>query len=146
MLRDLELKGPSTIQLMIIINSEQALARQPAGSGRMPGSPTARFKKQDPQQPCMGVEKVGTLRDGARQCHGPRVACFEGESKNRLATDSSLSWMGRQPEGSKSSQMQSSCHSFTATPTPMGGYMDKGAPERTPQIVCPLGVDIKLSF
>lgn len=33
-------------QLMIIINSEQTLARQPAGSGRMPGSPTVRFKNK----------------------------------------------------------------------------------------------------
>lgn len=39
---------------MIIINSEQALAQQPAGSGGMPGSPTVRFEKQDPRQPCMG--------------------------------------------------------------------------------------------
>lgn len=106
MLRALELKGPSTIQLMIIINSEQALARQPAGSGRMPGSPTVRFKKQDPQQPCMGVEKVGTPRDEAGQCPGPRVTCFEGESKKRLATDSSLSWMGRQPEGNEFSDAE----------------------------------------
>lgn len=55
----LELKGPSTVQLMIIINSEQALAQQPAGSGRMPRSPTVRFEKQDPEQPFMGVEGWG---------------------------------------------------------------------------------------
>lgn len=96
MLRDLELKGPSTIQLMIIINSEQALAQQPAGSGRMPGSPTVRSRKQDPRQPCMGVAGWDSERGQTGQCQGVAkgdLPCEGVGKRHRLASDSSLSWI-----------------------------------------------------
>lgn len=71
--RALELKGPSAVKLMIIINSEQALVLQPAGSGRMPGSPTVRFEKQDPEQPRTGAGwKGGVSGMGGAVCPGGR--------------------------------------------------------------------------
>lgn len=46
------------------------------------------------------------------------MACLGGESKHRLASDSSLSCMGM--AAGRSSQRLNSCHSFTATPSPNG--------------------------
>lgn len=88
-----------------------------------------------------GGGKVGTMRDRAGQCHGGRVACLGGGgSMHRLASDSSLSWMGMTArEGSKSSQCRAPVIHSLPPPAPMGlqekgGYGNKGAPERTPNL------------
>lgn len=70
MLRDLQLKDPGTAQLMIIINSEQVLTQQPAGSGRMPRSPTVRFEKIRPIAATRGWKGGDNEKEGAGQCQG----------------------------------------------------------------------------
>lgn len=58
---------PGTVQLMIIINTEQTLAGQPAGSGKTPGSPTARLKNKTHGSQAWGREG-GDKKEGTGQC------------------------------------------------------------------------------
>lgn len=87
-----------------------------------------------------GGGKVGTMRRGRPMSQRKGGLPWERESKHRLASDSSLACMGMPArEGSRSSRMLNSCHSFIhCHPQPQwdskGGYRNKRASEKAPNL------------